>query len=52
MAIGGAIGIAATVGTSYANKVSPWTGKSLTSNNKNVTNWNYGDHKSEAKWKS
>ncbi len=30
MVIGGSIGIAATIGTSYANKVSPWTGKNLT----------------------
>jgi hypothetical protein len=29
MIMGGAIGIAATIGTSYANGVSPWTGKSL-----------------------
>ena len=30
MAIGGVMGISTTIGVSYANRVSPWTGKSLT----------------------
>jgi hypothetical protein len=29
MAIGGAIGVASTIGVSYASKVSPWTGKEI-----------------------
>jgi RHS repeat-associated protein len=29
MVIGGAIGVVATVGTTYANRVSPWTGEKL-----------------------
>jgi hypothetical protein len=31
MALGGALGVATTIGVSYANKVSPWNGKSITS---------------------
>jgi hypothetical protein len=49
MAIGGAIGVAATVGVSYANGINPWTGKPI-SIQQNVIKWNYGDHKSQAKW--
>jgi len=34
MAIGGAIGVASTIGVSYANKISPWTGNELNTSNK------------------
>jgi hypothetical protein len=37
MAINGAIGVAATIGVSYANGVSPWTGKALNTS-RNVSN--------------
>jgi len=51
MAIGGAIGMASTIGVSYANKVSPWTGRALNINT-SKSNWNYGDHKSQTKWEN
>jgi hypothetical protein len=49
MAFGAAVGVASTIGVSYANKISPWTGKALTTNK---PSWNYGDHKSQTKWEN
>ena len=37
MAMGGAIGIASTIGVSYANKVNPWTGKDLNLNSDKIS---------------
>jgi hypothetical protein len=51
MALGGALGVATTLGVSYANKVSPWTGKALTKQH-DVSKWEYGDHKSQTKWEN
>jgi hypothetical protein len=51
MAIGLGIGVATTVGVSYANGISPWTGKAMSpSNQQNAIEWDYGDHKSQTKW--
>ena len=36
IAIGGAIGVASTIGTSYANRINPWNGKALNTS-KNVS---------------
>jgi hypothetical protein len=49
MAMGFGIGVASTIGVSYANKISPWTGKALITNK---PSWNYGDHKSQTKWEN
>jgi hypothetical protein len=37
MAIGGAIGVAATIGVSYANGINPWTGKALNTKTENIS---------------
>ena len=48
MAMGGAIGIASTIGVSYANKVNPWTGKALNvSSSKEPTDFFKGTRYSE-----
>lgn len=46
MLVGGAIGVASTVGVSYANGISPWTGKSLNTSNisdNRINNYTYDE---------
>ena len=53
VATGGISGIGNAVLFSTTNKVDLWSGKSLNSNSQNSPPaWNYGDHKSQTKWKN
>jgi RHS repeat-associated protein len=57
MAIGGAIGITTTTVYSLTNNINPLNGRELnkrswTPSYKETTKWNYGDHKSQAKWEN
>jgi hypothetical protein len=51
MAMGLAIGVTTTIAVSYANGINPVTGREL-NNQQNISKWNYGDHKSQAKWEN
>lgn len=49
---GTAIGVATTVGMSYANGVNPLSGKIIQSSKLPTSSWKYGDHKSQLKWET